>query len=79
MAVKKMPDADRLPVSQRIDSRMSNPKRRTASPTDWVIKGELFLNCSCELFCPCVVSLGAHPPTEGHCNAWMGIAIDEGH
>mgnify|MGYP001137544755 FL=1 len=79
MAVKKKPDADRLPVSQRIDSRMSNPKRRTASHTDWAIKGELFLNCSCELFCPCVVSLGAHPPTEGHCNAWMAIAIDEGH
>ena len=79
MAIKKKPDADRLPVSQRIDSRMSNPKRRTTAPTDWAIKGELFLNCSCELFCPCVVSLGAHPPTEGHCNAWMAIAIDEGH
>lgn len=79
MAVKRKPDADRLAVSQRIDSRMSNPKRRTPAPTDWKIKGELFLNCSCELFCPCVVSLGAHPPTEGHCNAWMAIAIDEGH
>jgi len=79
MAVKKRPDADRLPVSQRIDSRMDNPKRRQMSPTDWKIKGELFLNCSCEVFCPCVVSLGAHPPTEGHCNAWMAIAIDEGH
>ncbi|MEN8892187.1 DUF1326 domain-containing protein [Planktotalea arctica] len=79
MAATKKPDADRLAVSQRIDSRMSNPKRRTATPTDWAIKGELFLNCSCELFCPCVVSLGAHPPTEGHCNAWMAIAIDEGH
>ena len=45
----------------------------------WAIKGELFLNCSCELFCPCVVSLGAHPPTEGHCHAWMAIAIDEGN
>ena len=37
------------------------------------------MNCSCEMFCPCVVSLGAHPPTEGHCHAWMAIAIDEGH
>ncbi|MEL6809503.1 MAG: DUF1326 domain-containing protein, partial [Pseudomonadota bacterium] len=79
MAVKKRPDADRLPVSQRIDSRMPNPGRRQMSPTEWAIKGELFLNCSCELFCPCVVSLGAHPPTEGHCHAWMAIAIDEGH
>lgn len=46
---------------------------------EWAIKGELFLNCSCEVFCPCVVSLGAHPPTEGHCHAWMAIAIDAGH
>ena len=52
---------------------------REMTPKDWAIKGELFLNCSCELFCPCVVSLGAHPPTEGHCHAWMGIVVDEGH
>ncbi len=79
MAINRRPDADRLPVSQRIDSRMPNPARRRMTPTDWAIKGELFLNCSCEVFCPCVVSLGAHPPTEGHCHAWMGIIIDEGH
>jgi len=53
--------------------------RRTAVATDWAIKGELFLNCSCDVFCPCVVSLGAHPPTQGHCHTWMAIAIDEGH
>jgi hypothetical protein len=79
MATNKRADADRLPISQRIDQRMPNPKRREAVPTNWQIKGELFLNCSCEMFCPCVVSLGAHPPTEGHCHAWMAIAIDEGH
>ncbi|MCZ4350955.1 DUF1326 domain-containing protein [Roseovarius aestuarii] len=58
------------------------PKAQTTfktGPVDWSIKGELFLNCSCTVFCPCVVSLGAHPPTEGHCHAWMAIAIDEGH
>ncbi|KNG95451.1 DUF1326 domain-containing protein [Pseudaestuariivita atlantica] len=79
MALKRKPDADRLPVSQRIDSRVQNPARRTQNPSEWVIKGELFLNCSCTVFCPCVVSLGAHPPTEGDCRAWMAIAIDEGH
>ena len=79
MADQQVPNADKLPVSQRIDQRMANPKRRKMVPTDWAIKGELFLNCSCELFCPCVVSLGAHPPTEGHCHAWMAIAIDAGH
>jgi hypothetical protein len=76
---KTRPDADRLPISQRIDQRMPNPGRRKMNPTEWAIKGELFLNCSCTVFCPCVVSLGAHPPTEGHCHAWMAIAIDEGH
>ena len=79
MALRRRPDADRLPVSQRIDSRMDNPKRRTMRPTDWAIKGELFLNCSCTVFCPCVVSLGKHPPTEGDCKTWMAVAIDEGH
>ncbi len=49
------------------------------APAEWAIKGELFLNCSCTVFCPCVVSLGAYPPTEGHCHAWMAIAIDSGH
>jgi len=70
--------SDRLQVMQEIDSRM-DPRRRREAPTDWAIKGELFLNCSCEVFCPCVVSLGKHKPTEGHCHAWMAIAIDEGH
>ena len=46
--------------------------------TPWSIKGELILNCNCTVFCPCVVSLGKHPPTEGYCQAWMGVRIDEG-
>lgn len=79
MAKNRRSDADRLPISQRIDQRMPNPGRRQMSPTDWAIKGELFMNCSCEVFCPCVVSLGKHPPTEGDCKAWMAIIIDEGH
>ena len=45
---------------------------------DWTIKGELILNCNCTVFCPCVVSLGKHPPTEGYCQAWVGIRIDDG-
>ncbi|MBS9718736.1 DUF1326 domain-containing protein [Pseudohalocynthiibacter aestuariivivens] len=45
---------------------------------EWTIKGELILNCNCTVFCPCVVSLGAHPPTEGYCQAWSGIRIDKG-
>jgi hypothetical protein len=45
----------------------------------WNIKGELILNCSCDVFCPCVISLGLHPPTEGNCQGWLGIHIDQGH
>ena len=45
----------------------------------WRIQGELALNCSCDIFCPCVVSLGKAPPTEGYCHAWMAVRIDEGN
>lgn len=79
MAKNRKADADRLPISQRIDQRMPNPGRRQMSPTEWAIKGELFMNCSCDVFCPCVVSLGKHPPTDGDCKAWMAVVIDEGH
>jgi len=50
-----------------------------ATLPDWTLKGELILNCNCTVFCPCVVSLGKHPPTEGYCQAWVGVRIDEGH
>ena len=45
---------------------------------DWNLKGELILNCNCTVFCPCVISLGKHPPTEGYCQAWAGVRIDSG-
>lgn len=45
----------------------------------WALKGELMLSCNCTVFCPCVISLGQHPPTEGHCQTWGGVRIDEGH
>jgi hypothetical protein len=44
----------------------------------WRIDGELILNCSCTVFCPCVISLGQHPPTEGSCQTWAGVRIDQG-
>ena len=44
----------------------THPMRRQIEATDWAIKGELFLNCNCTVFCPCVVSLGQHAPTEGY-------------
>lgn len=74
------PKPDRIRIRDRLDQRMANnPARRKQRPTEWRIKGELFMNCSCDVFCPCVVSLGKAPPTQGHCHTWMAIAIDEGH
>lgn len=45
----------------------------------WALKGELALSCSCTVFCPCVLSLGDHPPTEDRCQTWAGIRVDDGH
>ena len=44
----------------------------------WSLKGEMALSCSCTVFCPCVLSLGEHPPTEDRCQTWAGIRIDSG-
>jgi hypothetical protein len=46
--------------------------------TDWKIKSELILNCNCDVFCPCVVSLGEHAPRQGYCHGWAGIEIQQG-
>lgn len=53
-------------------------KKGSADIASWEIHGELILNCSCTVFCPCVVSLGEHPPTEGTCKGWLGVRIDAG-
>ncbi len=45
----------------------------------WKIRGELVLSCNCDVFCPCVVSLGKSQPTQGVCHTWWGLRIDEGH
>ena len=45
----------------------------------WRLKGDFVLSCSCTVFCPCVISLGQHAPTEGYCQTWFGIGIKEGH
>ncbi len=79
MAETEQRPSDRIRVRDRIVQQMGNSLRRKQKPTNWAIRGELFLNCSCTVFCPCVVSLGEHPPTDGDCKAWMAIAIDEGH
>src|ERR1044072_6879663 len=37
------------------------------------------LACKITSFWHCVISLGQHEPREGHCQAWAGIRIEEGH
>ena len=71
--------SDKLNVAARIDSRHPGAAPRDPGIRPWAIRGELVLNCNCTVFCPCVVSLGLHPPTEGHCQTWGGVRIDEGH
>ena len=46
---------------------------------DWKFDGELAMNCNCEVFCPCVISLGAARPTQGYCQTWFGVKCEEGH
>jgi hypothetical protein len=71
--------SDRIDVAEKLDNRHPAAGRREPEIQPWAIKGELILNCNCTVFCPCVVSLGKHPPTEGHCQTWGGVRIDTGH
>lgn len=69
----------RIDAAEKLDSRMPGAERSDEGQVPWSIKGELILNCNCTIFCPCVVSLGLHPPTEGHCQTWGAVRIDSGH
>ncbi len=71
--------SDRLDVAEKLDNRHPATDRPGPEIQPWAIKGELILNCNCTVFCPCVISLGKHPPTEGHCQTWGGVRIDSGH
>ncbi|MEE2637334.1 MAG: DUF1326 domain-containing protein [Acidobacteriota bacterium] len=45
----------------------------------WKISGEIVLSCNCDVFCPCVISLGKSEPSRGACHTWWALHIDEGH
>ena len=36
----------------------------------WKIRGEPVLSCNCDVFCPCVVSLGRSEPTRSRYRDW---------
>ena len=42
----------------------------------WDLHGRLFANCNCAYGCPCQFNA---LPTQGHCQAVVGIEIDKGH
>jgi len=65
--------SDRMQVPEKIDSRHSAADKSDPGLTPRAMKGELILNCNCTVFCPCVVSLGKHTPTEGHYQTWGGV------
>lgn len=48
-------------------------------PTAWRIKGDFLLSCNCDVFCPCVISLGRANPTCGKCFSWWLIHVEEGN
>jgi len=68
----------KLQTKTRLDNRHPKAEKSDRGLVPWKIRGELILNCNCTVFCPCVVSLGQHPPTEGYCLAWAGVQIAEG-
>ena len=47
----------------------------------WEIKGNFLLNCNCDVFCNCPMSLGKAVPNSpnGKCFSWWGINIEEGY
>ena len=47
--------------------------------TNWNITGDLVLSCNCDVFCPCVISLGKARPTHGVCHTWWGLDIHKGN
>ena len=69
---------EKIEAPAKISNRHPAAGPKEGGLTPWEVKGELILNCNCTIFCPCVVSLGKHAPTEGYCQAWAGVRIDEG-
>lgn len=71
--------SDKIATPAKLDNRHPGAAKSGHGIVPWTMKGELILNCNCTVFCPCVISLGKHPPTEGHCQTWGGVRIDSGN
>lgn len=66
-------------ISARVKDVPAGGQLAAKAKEGWAVSGELALNCSCDVFCPCVISLGKHKATHGYCQAWVGVRIDKGH
>ncbi len=45
----------------------------------WRIQGDFLLSCNCDVWCPCVLSMGKADPTYGRCLSWWAIHCEQGH
>jgi hypothetical protein len=44
----------------------------------WRLSGEFVVSCNCDVFCPCMMSLGKSRPTNPPCLSWFGYHIEDG-
>lgn len=44
----------------------------------WILKGEYFENCNCEVLCPCIVQGTGIDPTDGHCDVAFAFHVNDG-
>jgi hypothetical protein len=44
----------------------------------WLVEGEYFESCNCEVLCPCLLSHMTARPTEGHCDVVVGFHVSRG-
>jgi hypothetical protein len=44
----------------------------------WRLAGDYVVSCNCDVFCPCMPSLGRARPTQGVCYSWFGYHVREG-
>jgi hypothetical protein len=46
---------------------------------EWRIQGDFLMSCNCDVWCPCVLSLGKAMPTYTRCLSWWGIHVEKGY
>lgn len=46
---------------------------------EWRIQGDFLMSCNCDVWCPCVLSLGKANPTYTRCLSWWGIHCEKGY